>query len=466
MLRPMFLDFYKLREQPFSDTPDPRYVYLSRTHREALASLLYGIETGRGFLALIAEPGMGKTTLLFRLLELLRSSARTAFLFQTQCDSLELLRYLLIDLGIDSEGKSLSWMHEQLKQILIRTASAGKRFVVFIDEAQNLTESVLETVRLLSDFETSHSKLMQIVLAGQPQLADILARPALSQLRQRISILSRLRPFTVEETDAYVRHRLQVAGYGTSDLFTPEARAMIGTWSGGIPRNINNLCFNALSLGYALERQVIGCSVVQEAANDLELSQSFSEGYGPSNIGDSTSISASIEEPVNALDKARVYIAQVAPKSQLGETPVEQLVISTPVLIPASKSASNAPSIPEVSIKSLTTPVLAAAPAYIFRGSIIPRKLIPPAAGIAFMERKREHFSLSLGRTMILLGALVVTSFLAGEAAAYLLDRGASQPSVIREINPPPASSSVSTVEAQGTPHASNPASTASPPGK
>lgn len=446
----MFLDFYKLREQPFSDTPDPRYVYLSRTHREALASLLYGIETGRGFLALIAEPGMGKTTLLFRLLELLRSSARTAFLFQTQCDSLELLRYLLIDLGIDSEGKSLSWMHEQLKQILIRTASAGKRFVVFIDEAQNFAESALETVRLLSNFETSHSKLMQIVLAGQPQLADTLARPALSQLRQRISILSRLQRFTLVETDAYISHRLRVAGNGTSDLFTPEARAMIGTWSGGLPRNINNLCFNALSLGYALERQVIGCSVVQEAANDLELSQSFSEGYEPSNI----------------VDKARVYVPQVAPESQLGDTPVAQLVISTPVLIPASESTSSAPSIPEASINRLTAPVLAAAPAYNFRGSIIPRKLIPPAAGIAFMERKREQFSLSLGRTMILLGALVIASFIASEGATYLLDDGASQRSVISEINPPPASSSVSTVAAQGTPHASNPASTVSPPRK
>ena len=166
----MFLDFYNLREQPFSDTPDPRYAYFSRTHREALASLFYGIETGRGFLALIAEPGMGKTTLLFQLLEHLRSSVRTAFLFQTQCDSRELLRYLLADLGIDAREKDLAWMHEQLKEVLVGEASAGKRLVVFIDEAQNLEDPVLETVRLLSDFETPHAKLMQIVLAGQTEL--------------------------------------------------------------------------------------------------------------------------------------------------------------------------------------------------------------------------------------------------------------------------------------------------------
>jgi general secretion pathway protein A len=275
----MFLDFYKLREQPFSDTPDPRCVYLSQTHREALASLFYGIETGRGFLALIAEPGMGKTTLLFHLLEHLRSSVRTAFLFQTQCDSRELLRYLLADLGIDARGKDLPWMHEQLKRVLIAEANAGKRLVVFIDEAQNLDEPVLETVRLLSDFETPRSKLMQIVLAGQPELADKLARPTLAQLRQRISIVSRLSRFTRSETDAYINHRLRVAGYKGGPLFSPEVRAMIAAWSGGVPRNINNLCFNVLTLGYALGRKEIDCSLVQEAANDLELTPLVSKQH-------------------------------------------------------------------------------------------------------------------------------------------------------------------------------------------
>src|ERR1700730_4471096 len=277
----MFLDFYKLREQPFSDTPDPRSVYLSETHREALASLFYGLETGRGFLALIAEPGMGKTTLLFQLLEHLRSSVRTAFLFQTQCDSRELLRYLLADLGVDARGKDLPWMHEQLKEVLVGEANAGKRVVVFIDEAHNLEEPVLETVRLLSDFETPRSKLMQIVLAGQTELADKLARPALTQLRQRISVLCRLSRFTRSETDAYIDHRLRVAGYEGGSLFTPEARAMIASWSRGVPRNINNLCFNVLTLGYALGRKEIDYSVVQEAANDLELNPAFSNQYDP-----------------------------------------------------------------------------------------------------------------------------------------------------------------------------------------
>ena len=173
----MFLEFYGLHEQPFGVTPDPRFLYISSTHREALSSLYYGLETSRGFLTLIAPPGMGKTTLLFHLLERLRSTAHTAFLFQTQCDSRELFRYLLSDLGIDAGDQNLARMHEKLNEVLINDARAGKRFILVIDEAQNLEDSVLETVRLLSDFETPQAKLMQIVLAGQPQLADKLISP-------------------------------------------------------------------------------------------------------------------------------------------------------------------------------------------------------------------------------------------------------------------------------------------------
>jgi TonB family protein len=268
----MFLDFYKLREQPFGETPDPRYLYLSPTHREAIASLAYGIKTGRGFLALVSEPGMGKTTVLFHLLECLRESASTAFLFQTQCNSRDLLCYLLADLGIDTHGRELAWIHEQLNKLLIREASIGRRVVVFIDEAHNLSESTFESIRLLSDFENPSSKLIQIVLAGQPQLADKLARPELAQLRQRVSILSRISPFTSSETDAYIDHRLGIAGSKGRKLFTCEARAMIAAWSQGVPRNINTLCFNALSLGYAMGKNVVDLPIVREATKDLELS--------------------------------------------------------------------------------------------------------------------------------------------------------------------------------------------------
>ena len=280
----MFLDHYHLREQPFGVTPDPRFLYLSQTHREALASLYYGVEAGRGFLALIAEPGMGKTTLLFQLMERVRKSACFGFLFQTQCDSREFLRYLLADMGIDSQGHDLVEMHEQLNAALMRLKRAGMRFVLVIDEAQNLDDSVLETVRLLSDFETPTSKLMQIILSGQPQLALKLARPALAQLRQRIAILSRLEPFSPAETEQYIGYRLGVAGYDGGPLFTSEATAIIAARSGGIPRNINNLCFNALSLGCALGRKKVDGEIVLEAVRDLDVELLACGGNGKSKI--------------------------------------------------------------------------------------------------------------------------------------------------------------------------------------
>ena len=275
----MFLDFYELKEQPFGVTPDPHFLYLSGSHREALASLFYGVETGRGLMALVAPPGMGKTTLLFRLLKHLRRSARTAFLFQTQCDSFGLMRYLMGDLGIDTRGQDFVTMHEQLNELLIREANNGKRFVLVIDEAQNLDDSVLETARLLSDFETPSKKLLQIVFAGQPQLAEKLRRPELAQLRQRISILGRLEPFSATEVIHYINHRLRVAGHNSDSLFTPAAFERIAASSMGIPRNINILCFNALSLGCALGRKQIDTDLISAAEADLDLSSLADERW-------------------------------------------------------------------------------------------------------------------------------------------------------------------------------------------
>lgn len=269
----MFLDFYRLREQPFGVSPDPRYLYFSPGHREALASLFYGIETGGGFLALIAEPGMGKTSLLLQLLERLKGSTCSAFLFQTQCDSRELLRYLLNALGIDSRGNDIVQLHARLIQFLLGENSAGRRVVVFIDEAQNLTDETLETVRLLSNFEASDRKLLQIVLSGQLELARRLKNPRLGQLSQRITVLTGLKRLPAAETISYIRHRLDTAGYEGPEIFTSSARNLIAHRSRGIPRNINRICFNALSLGYALGCKRIDKKIVQEALNDLSLDE-------------------------------------------------------------------------------------------------------------------------------------------------------------------------------------------------
>jgi type II secretory pathway predicted ATPase ExeA len=267
----MFLRYYGLNEQPFGMTPDNRFLYLSASHREALASLIYGIESGRGFVSLIAEPGMGKTTLLFQLMERLRNSARTVFLFQTQGNTREFLANLIADLGLEPGDQDLGALQRQLNEILIQEAQLGRQFVLIIDEAQNLENSVLESVRMLSNFETSRSKLMQIVLAGQPGLAEKLGRPELEQLRQRVSILCRLNPFTPEEVVDYIDHRLETAGYKGKPLFTTEALAIIAEVSSGIPRNINNICFHALSLSYAKQQKQVDRAIVEEVLSDLKL---------------------------------------------------------------------------------------------------------------------------------------------------------------------------------------------------
>lgn len=268
----MVLDYYELREQPFGVTPDSRYLFMSSTHREALASLLYGVDAGCGFLALIAKPGLGKTTLLFHLLNQLREKALTVLLFQTVCTPMDLLRTLLTGLGVQDTQGSLIHMQMRLKEVLVEQARLGKRVVVVIDEAQNLDDSVLELVRMLSNFETSREKLIQIILSGQPQLADKIGSPDLEQLRQRVSIFACLEPFTREDTQAYIEHRMRIAGYSfETPLFTRDALAFIADYSDGIPRNINNLCFNSLSLGCALEQKPIGSETVREVIADLDL---------------------------------------------------------------------------------------------------------------------------------------------------------------------------------------------------
>jgi general secretion pathway protein A len=267
----MFLEHYGLTVQPFGVTPDPRFLYLGLKHRQALAALTYATESNRGFLTLIAKPGMGKTSLLFHYLESLRNKARTAFLFQTECDSRDLMCYLLADLGLDSAGKSLPEMHSLLNQVLMEEMRAGRRFILVIDEAQNLAEKVLESVRLLSNCETPWVKLMQIVLAGQPQLAERLAKPSMAQLRQRISFAIRIDPFTRGEVAAYVDHRLGVAGYRGSSPFSLGALTLVAERSEGIPRNINNVCFCAMSLGWATKRKSIDREMVLDVLSDLNI---------------------------------------------------------------------------------------------------------------------------------------------------------------------------------------------------
>lgn len=267
----MFLEFYGLREQPFGVTADPRFLYLSAGHREALASLVYGIEAGLGFSTLIAEPGMGKTTLLNRMLSHFRSSARTAFIFETQCNTREFRRNLLLELeltGFEDNEDNVAFLN-RLKHYLLDQAKNRRRVLIMVDEAQNLDDTVLETIRLLSNFETYRMKLLHIILAGQPQLAAKISRPEMMQLRQRINQVNRLRPLQPEDAVNYIAYRLRLAGYSGDGLFTSDALAGIVSGSRGVPREINRLCFNSMSLGFALQRREIDGEIMREVIADL-----------------------------------------------------------------------------------------------------------------------------------------------------------------------------------------------------
>ena len=251
-------------------TPNGRYLYASPTHREALASLFYGIRAGAGFMVLTGQPGMGKTTLLLEALNELQEERKVVFLFQTISSPLELIRALLIDLEVDDPQGSLVDLQTKLNEVLVSLAATGKTLVVFIDEAQHLGEPTFEFVRMLSNFETASSKLMQIVLCGQPQLIEALNSSSLLQLRQRVSIFARLDGFSPSETRAYIEHRLKVAGHNPgTELFTEPAMELIVEHGKGIPRNINNICFNALSLAYALRQSRIDADLVREVIQDL-----------------------------------------------------------------------------------------------------------------------------------------------------------------------------------------------------
>lgn len=267
----MFLQYYGFREQPFGFTPNPRFLFPSESCREAHASLLYAINNNVGFSTLIADPGMGKTTLLFCVLERLRDTARTAFVFTTQDSSRDLLRYINLEFDLPDCGDDPVRFQQQFKECLVAEARRERPVILLLDEAQNLNDASLEAIRLLSDFETPGKKLLHIVLAGQPQFANRLRQSGMSQLFQRVATVSRLSKLTSAETAAYIDHHLSTAGYRGEQLFTPEALAWIAEKSDGIPRQINRLCFNGLSISCGLQKQYVDVDILTEVEQDLEL---------------------------------------------------------------------------------------------------------------------------------------------------------------------------------------------------
>jgi type II secretory pathway predicted ATPase ExeA len=308
---------FGLSQAPFNITPDPSFLYLSASHREGLAQLSYGIRARKGFVVLTGEVGTGKTTLIHALLNDLNGSAHTALIFSTVVSSADLLRTICVEFGLREPKRSLQKIGNyliSLNEFLLGSYRKGKNCALIIDESQNLSAEVLESIRLLSNFETSTEKLLQILLVGQPELAVRLNSPELRQLKQRVVLRHHLHPLSLQECWEYVFHRLKVAG-GDRSILAPTALESIYSYSGGIPRVINVLCDNALLMGYALRRRDIDAGIIREVVEDLNITTSLKERPRPNrqavnNLnGDGTRQSSGV-----ILAESRSGIARSEPK--------------------------------------------------------------------------------------------------------------------------------------------------------
>jgi general secretion pathway protein A len=266
----MYLTFYGLREKPFNTTPDPRFLYPTPGHQEALAQLLYGVEERKGFLVLTAEVGTGKTTLLHALMQRLNPDTKIAFVFNSTLPFEGILEYVLEDFGISTTSSTQAQRLFALNNFLIERRRTGQNTVLILDEAQNLDTQTLEQVRLLSNFETPTGKLLQLLLVGQPELHTKLQQPELRQLKQRIGLRCRLPVLTPEETRNYMRYRLRVAGAQDPAIFSDRAAARVSAYAAGIPRVINIVCDHCLLMGFAEQQRRIGPEMVEEAIDYLE----------------------------------------------------------------------------------------------------------------------------------------------------------------------------------------------------
>ena len=287
----MYAEFYGLRELPFALTPDPRFIYFTPSHTEVMANLHYGIESGKGLIVVTGEVGTGKTTILRWMMQRLDRTVLVAYIFNPRLSVPEFYQHVATLLDVQKwETKSELLM--ELGRALESRHSRGLRTVLIIDEAQGLSSHVLEEIRLLSNFESDTAKQLQIVLTGQPELREVLNRPELRQLKQRIALRCVIKPLpNIEETDRYITSRLLVGGAERTDIFSPGAIDYIFRCSEGIPRNINNLCDNALLSGYAAGDSTIGRNIIEDVADTFDMlprsdrgMQAGQESAGPARI--------------------------------------------------------------------------------------------------------------------------------------------------------------------------------------
>jgi general secretion pathway protein A len=265
----VYLEYFRLKEPPFNITPDPRFLFFSAKHREAFNHLLFGIRERKGFIELTGEVGAGKTTLCRKLLEQLGPNYKTALILNPCLTHHQMLKAILAEFDLPHNSREKFVLLDRLNKYLLETVNGGHDVVLLIDEAQDLTDDMLEQVRLLSNLETERQKLLQIVLMGQPELRDKLQKPALRQLYQRITIRYHLGPLDLYETAAYIQHRLAVAGANGTLIFDAGAVREIYDYAQGVPRLINAVCDKALLAGFVQQTTVINKKLVRIAAKEL-----------------------------------------------------------------------------------------------------------------------------------------------------------------------------------------------------
>ena len=328
----MYASFFGLNEKPFSITPDPRYLFLSERHAEALAHLVYGVNEAGGFIQLTGEVGTGKTTVVRSLLAQAPKHAEIALILNPRMTPAEFLLAICEELGITVEARSegsLKDLVDLLSLHLLKAHAEGRRVVLVVDEAQNLAPDVLEQVRLLTNLETETQKLLQIILIGQPELREVLDRTELRQLAQRVTGRYHLDPLSSDETSAYVRHRLRVAG-ATQEVFSNGALREVRRLSGGVPRLINIICDRALLGAFTEDRHVVTGSVVRRAAGEV-FGKSIQPGWLPWAAGSA----------VGAV--AIASVALLVPRFLESRAAVPAPVAAAPVPAPAPAPAAPAP---------------------------------------------------------------------------------------------------------------------------
>jgi len=267
----MYLDFYSLKEKPFSVTADPNFLYLSKRHQEAISHMQYGIQERMGFLEITGDIGTGKTTICKALLNTLDEHTKTAFILNSNLSEIQLLQAIVEDFGIQLKNKNKITMLNELNRFLLEQLKLNNNTVLIVDEAQNLKPSLLEQIRLLSNLETEKEKLLQIILVGQPELREKLASRELAQLRQRISIRYHMLPLEKHEVNAYISHRLKIAGASNGgNFFNEHAINEVFRYSRGVPRLINIICDKSLLAGFVLEQKTIGASMIKKCAREIE----------------------------------------------------------------------------------------------------------------------------------------------------------------------------------------------------